>query len=422
MRLISKILTCIFIISFFNNSIFGRTYGLGTDDYSDSTIVDIVSSYTEDLLLTLRSDAVHSMGNSLQLQIEKGKVSDNCSTGSGGVISVLLKPEAKGRLPIYKRSVYWGNNRALVKGGVFYLDNCELILIDPLLIDNIAGNFHGGGAIYLNENAVASFFIERSKKMLVKGNKGEIESNWLHMKNGSIASFRIEKNGIVDIYDKFSDESAGNTNKVVVTGINGKGEMNIYVGSEIGNTDVLLHHCQVNLKDEDDRLYKETSVLSHDTYLFHSLTVNKKAKLRAINKPIEIKNKEDVTFQNSTIELGVFADRFKDEYSNGNSKYSSINTEGKIELNKDTKIRISPDKRRYECEIKAIIMEGKKIEVKSTEIKNLLEFNKRCGRCRLILEQDYEGTGRDRIIAKVKGNGLKTNLKKIDGLKKMKKQ
>ncbi|MDR1245224.1 MAG: hypothetical protein LBJ98_04550, partial [Endomicrobium sp.] len=63
-------------------------------------------------------------------------------------------------------------------------------------------------------------------------------------------------------------------------------------------------------------------------------------------------------------------------------------------------------------------MEGEKIEVKSIEIKNLLEFNKRYGKCRLILEQDYEGTSRDRIIAKVKGNGLQTNLKKIDGLKK----
>jgi hypothetical protein len=74
--------------------------------------------------------------------------------------------------------------------------------------------------------------------MLVKGNKAGIESNWLHMKDGSRASFKIEKNGVVNIYDKFSDEPAGETNKVVVTGKDGKGQMNIYVGSEIGNTDV----------------------------------------------------------------------------------------------------------------------------------------------------------------------------------------
>jgi hypothetical protein len=139
-------------------------------------------------------------------------------------------------------------------------------------------------------------------------------------------------------------------------------------------------------------LYKEPSVLSHDTYLFHSLTVNEKAKLRAIGKPIEIRNNEVVTLQNSTIELGVFAvpiglniwremqnstielgvfaDRFKDKYSNGNSKYSSINAEGKIEINKDTKIRILPEKRRYEGEIKSIIMEGKEIKVEGTDIKN----------------------------------------------------
>jgi hypothetical protein len=64
---------------------------------------------------------------------------------------------------LYKKSVSWQNNRAVVKGGAFYLDNVEIILIDPLLIDNIAGSFHGGGAIYLNEKATA-FFLQKGLK------------------------------------------------------------------------------------------------------------------------------------------------------------------------------------------------------------------------------------------------------------------
>jgi hypothetical protein len=101
MRIIAKILTCILIIIFFNNSIFGKTFGMGTSgEYRDSTIVDIMNTYKKGLLYTLQSEAVNSMGNALQLQIEKGNVSDNCSTGSGGVVSVLLKPDAEGRLPI----------------------------------------------------------------------------------------------------------------------------------------------------------------------------------------------------------------------------------------------------------------------------------------------------------------------------------
>jgi hypothetical protein len=252
--------------------------------------------------------------------------------------------------------------------------------------------------------------------MIVRGNKAGIESNWLHMRNGSKSYFKIEKYGMVNLYDMISDDEIGDSNTLEVHGKNGKGQMNIYVGSKIGNTDVLIRHCEVTLKDEDNRLYKESSLLSHDTYLFHSLTVNEKAKLRAIEKPIKIRNNKDVALQNSTIELGVFADRFKDKYSNGNSKYSSINAEGKIELDKDTKIIISPDKRRYEGEIKSIIMEGKEIEVKGTDIKNLLEFDKRRGSCKLNLQYEYDDTGRSRVIARIKGMGLETNLEKISGV------
>lgn len=102
-------LLCIFFISFSNTTVFGvgdTVYGLGDNTYSDSTLHKVVSDYVEGLLLTLRSDTVHSMGNSLQVQIQKGKVSDNCSTGSGGVLSVLLKPEARGRVLIYKKAYF----------------------------------------------------------------------------------------------------------------------------------------------------------------------------------------------------------------------------------------------------------------------------------------------------------------------------
>jgi uncharacterized lipoprotein NlpE involved in copper resistance len=244
--------------------------------------------------------------------------------------------------------------------------------------------------------------------MTVKGNLANGENNWLHMQASKVKFTMSREDAVADIYDKFSDEEAGTSSEILVKG---KGQLNLYVGSEIGNTDLSVKETKIRLRDKDKngRIYKPISQL--ETYTYKNLGLES-SELSATEKPVEIVVKDRIILDDTRISLGVFVGPEATE----SNAYSKMSAGSSIKLNRDTKINIKTNIRRYDEVLEMVVMEGSEIEVEGN-IEDKLEFDKKQGTCKLRLEKNYDGSGRDRIIAEIKGQGLTTDLgKEVVGL------